>query len=564
MPQSVLSASRVLELLDPRPDRAATEALLFQSKAELVDWTDDALTVSVTPDRIDLLSEGGLAFHLQGALGQRTGLPALRNPSDVPSDLRFEVAPSVDPLRSEIGGAYLEAPEGHALDAGLLAEAIRFQEILHATVGGGRRTASLGIYPIEALEPPIRYAREPISGVRFTPLDATSETEGAAFFAAHPMAAQYGAWGRSGDECLTLRDRAGRILSLPPILNSREGGEAKVGDRRLLIESTGTRRGRVDDAVGMLILPFVARGWSVAPVPVTDRSGRAMPGIGGVGTRSLHLTSVGLAKIAGTALPPGEVERELARCRLSVHPEVHGYRVEVPPWRPDLLAEVDLAEDVLLSHGVRPEDGLLPPSPTRGRRRSEYRFRLRVGELLLGLGSSELYTPVLVSGSVVRALDRSEAIGLENPVSEDLAHLRDAILASLVQALGRNVRHGYPQRFHEIGPVVRRAADSEIGADTHYHAGWIVAGESAGFATVAGEVDYVLRAFGALGVREPVGIGGTIPGRSACVRVAGEPVAELGELHPTLLESSRVPVPAAWAEVDLTALWPLVRRGETD
>jgi phenylalanyl-tRNA synthetase beta subunit len=87
-----------------------------------------------------------------------------------------------------------------------------------------------------------------------------------------------------------------------------------------------------------------------------------------------------------------------------------------------------------------------------------------------------------------------------------------------------------------------------------------LASEDAGFADVAALSDYLLSAFDARGVREPVDLPGTIPGRAARLRVAGETVAEMGELHPGVLSAIGVPVPVAWAEVDLSALWPLVRR----
>jgi phenylalanyl-tRNA synthetase beta subunit len=65
------------------------------------------------------------------------------------------------------------------------------------------------------------------------------------------------------------------------------------------------------------------------------------------------------------------------------------------------------------------------------------------------------------------------------------------------------------------------------------------------------------------GVREPTEVPGVTSGRAARVRVAGDVVAELGEVAPALLAELGVPVPVAWAEVDLTALWVLVARRGT-
>lgn len=558
MPQSTLSMRRVLELL-PRP--LATdelEALLFRSKAELKDLRDDALKLEVTADRPDLLSEGGLALHLAGAMGVAAGLPALVPPAADPT-LTLQRSGSVAPLRPAINGVLLEAPNDSALDEGLLAEAIRVQELLHATAGRNRRLASLGIYPLERVRGPIRYALEPLEAVRFVPLDGSDPVDATAFFASHPMAALYGAYGRSATGCLTLRDSAGEILSLPPVLNSRSAGEARVGDRRLLLESTGTLEGRVADALALLTLVFIARGWRAGPVPVVDDAG-ARVSADPLAPRTIHLEEPSLRAIAGEGISASEVSHALASARLSARASGKGWSVEVPAWRPDLLAEVDLIEEVILTRGLHAESGLLPPTRTRGRRRPESRFRARVADLLLGLGYAPLVSTVLVSGKVVSLLGRSLAIEVANPVSELYSHLRDRLNVSLVAALGHNVRHGYPQRFSEVGPVVVREATAESGAETRYHAGLLLASETAGFADVAAIVDYLLGALGTIGIREPIEIPGTIPGRAARVRLAGETVAELGEIAPSVLSAQSVPVPAAWAELDLSRLWPLLAR----
>jgi phenylalanyl-tRNA synthetase beta chain len=562
MPQSVLSANRVLELL-PRPvEREELEERLFRSKAELTDWTEDALTLEVTPDRLDLLSEGGLALFLQGAMGLRTGpAPLVEPPATFDRSTAIVEAP-VATLRPYLAGAILTAPAGVALDAGLFAEAIRFQEVLHATIGLDRRAASLGLYSWERLKPPIRYTLEPIDGIRFHPLDGPVEVEGPKFFAEHPMAQRYGRMGRSNGECLTLRDAEDQILSLPPILNGRAAGEVRIGDRALLLESTGTRAVRVEESVGLLLLPFAARGWAVQPLRV-EYPDHAESGIGWISPRRLPFTAPTLQDLIGLSLPDDQVQEYLARCRLGASKAPDGWWVEIPPWRPDLQTSVDLSEEVLVARGINPEEALLPPSATRGRKLAEARFRRTVRRLFLGLGYVELRNPVLSANELVTLLGRTSAIAVVNPVSDLFSRVRDSVQISLVASLARNVRYSYPQQYSDVGPVVVRDSSEASGGKTRWHAGAALAGERAGFADAAAWVDYLLGAFGALGVREPAELPGTIPGRAARVRIAGEVVAELGEIAPSVLTHLKIPVPVAWGEVDLTALWPLVRRGET-
>lgn len=556
MPQSTLSLARTIEGLRRPPSPHELTELLFRfSKAEASGIDGDELTIEVTPDRLDLLSEGGLRQHLEGLLGERSGLPAIPRHDPGPEQ-RIRVAPEVSPVRPAIAAVLATAPPGGSLDVGLLGELVRFQEILHATLGLDRRSASLGIYPWERLHPPIRYAVRPLREIRFTPLGGTAPVDGPAFFAGHPMAARYGHLGRVGEGALVLEDRSGELLSLPPILNSATGGEARVGDRVLLLESTGRRSARVEDAVGLLELPLVARGWSLSPVHV-EHPERAETGECFVRPRTERLPASALAAVAGDPWESTDAIRELGRARLGADPAESGWSVDVPPWRPDLQGPADLAEEVLLTRGLEIGSARLPASRRRGRRLPAQAFRRGLRERLLGLGFVPLFNPVLVAGSIGTLLGR-EPVALANPVSLELSHLRDALLLSLVQSLGRNVRFGYPQRLSEVGPVVLRAPGSETGARTVYHAGFLIAGEGVGFSDAAATLEYLLRRWQLVGVREPVELASTIPGRAARVRLAGEPIAEMGELHPSVLDHLGVPVPAVYGELDLDALAPLL------
>jgi phenylalanyl-tRNA synthetase beta chain len=564
VPQSVLRRDRVLALLDRTLSDAALEDILFVSKAELEAQDAETLTISVTPDRLDLLSEGGLGLYLQGATDSAKGIPPYKSLPPLSPPPAFDVDPSVERLRPAIAGVVVRAPEDTGLEEGTLAEAVRFQEIIHATVGRNRRAASLGIYPYDRLVPPFRYALEPMHDVRFVPLEESEEVSAERFFGDHPMAARYGALGRIGDACLTLRDSRGTVLSLPPILNGRSGGEARVGDRQLLLESTGLRDRVVRESLGLLSVVFTSRGWSVAPVATRRGGGSSSDGHEVLAHRTLDLPSATLHAIGGMTYPAGEVESRLARVRLTVHPHSGGWRVEIPPWRPDLLTATDLAEEVILAQAIRPEDGILPPSFTRGRRRWETVFRRRMATELLGLGYVAPYTSFLVSEGAVARIPGATPIRLSNPPSAEFAFLRDRLLLSHMEVLSHNTRHGYPQQVAEVAPVVIASPKSEAGAETRYHAGAILASETAGFADAAALIDYLLRIVDIVSVREPAELPGTIPGRAARVRVAGEVVAELGELRPDVLVATGVPVPVAWAELDLSALAPLLGRRDRD
>src|ERR1700690_591971 len=148
-----------MELL-PRPlAHEQLSEVLWSSKAELGAIEGAEGRIECTADRLDLLCEGGLGLPLPGGLGGPQGMAPLGAPhAKLPMTL--QVDPSVAPLRPEIAGVVVTPPDGGRLDEGLLAEAVRFQELLHGTYGGNRRIASLGIYPMERIQSPVRYALE--------------------------------------------------------------------------------------------------------------------------------------------------------------------------------------------------------------------------------------------------------------------------------------------------------------------------------------------------------------------------------------------------------------------
>ncbi|MGI0053677.1 MAG: hypothetical protein ACREC5_01290, partial [Thermoplasmata archaeon] len=513
MPQSTLSLRRTVEGL-PRPISAEelTELLFRCSKAEVARCDGDSLVVEATPDRLDLLTEAGLRHHLEGLLGSATGLPRWPRRTEPAAGLEIQVDPSVDPLRPYLGAVLLHAPEREPLSEGLLMEAIRFQELLHATLGLDRASASLGLYPADRIRPPVTYAVQPVRGRSFSPFDGAGPVPLEEFLLEHPLAQRYGPLGRTGVGCLVLQDASGEILSLPPILNGAPAGRVTPGDRNLLVESTGRRAARVDELLGMLELPFLARGWEAEPVRVRypDRIDR---GTERVAPRRMSLESELVRRIGGVALAPVEVVTELERARLGARPQGARLEVEVPPWRPDLQGAVDLVEEVLLARGLRPEEGRLPPSSTRGRRLRSGALRGKVASELLGQGFVPLLSPVLVPERLVTWTGR-EPVAIENPVSQEYSRLRDCLLLPLLLALESNVREGYPQRMSEVGPVVVADPSAEAGARTIEHAALLLAGEGAGFADGASLVEYLLRRASVTGVRESATLPGTIRGRA--------------------------------------------------
>ena len=568
MPQSTLSSKLLFQLMKREFPAEEMTKLFFHTKAELKEMKDGTLTLEITPDRLDMLTESGLAWALEGILGLSEGLPYSIRTEPLPS-MAVRVDHTVAPLRDHIDAAVAQAPPGDYVDQEMLDELVRFQELLHATVGRDRANASIGLYPMKELRPPFVYAMEPLKSIAFAPLptdwQGPKELSGLEFFEQHPMAQKYGSLGRAGDAALTLRDSKGAILSLPPVLNSERHGELKAGDTEVLVESTGTLGVSTRQCLGYMLLPFAARGWTISPVPVR-RKNRVDPAVESISLRNVSLGKKLVTDLLGISLTSEEVKKALLTSRLGAEESGQGWEVSVPPWRPDILGSVDLAEEVAIARGL---DSFAPeystPS-TPGRTLASTRFFSRFLEVMVGMGYQELHTPTLISQVLAENLctessgktfSTARAIPVANPFSMEFAYTRPTLMPGLVGALCHNTGEKYPQRLFELGEVIVADASDEVGARTDMHLALVDAGEGSGFARAAAVAERLARVVGITPTREPGDSPGAIPGRVAYLKFAGEAFAVLGEVHPKVLSEMKIQEPVSWVELDLTLLWKL-------
>ncbi|MFM8885791.1 MAG: phenylalanine--tRNA ligase subunit beta, partial [Chthoniobacterales bacterium] len=137
----------------------------------------------------------------------------------------------------------------------------------------------------------------------------------------------------------------------------------------------------------------------------------------------------------------------------------------VPSFRPDLTREVDLIEEVIRLAGIDRVPSRLrgfPADATIADLRHDNAEKLR--ERLRAQGFSEARTSHFVSPEALSkaGVDASQAVAIRNPLGADQALLRPALLAGLLDALGRNMRHGANSvQLFELGPVFRSEGKEE-------------------------------------------------------------------------------------------------------
>jgi phenylalanyl-tRNA synthetase beta chain len=105
----------------------------------------------------------------------------------------------------------------------------------------------------------------------------------------------------------------------------------------------------------------------------------------------------------------------------------------------------------------------------------------KLRERLRAQGFSEARTSHFVSPEALSkaGVDAAQAVAIRNPLGADQALLRPVLLAGLLDALGRNMRHGaLSVQLFELGPVFRREGREEqtalalisTGGENDFHA----------------------------------------------------------------------------------------------
>lgn len=138
---------------------------------------------------------------------------------------------------------------------------------------------------------------------------------------------------------------------------------------------------------------------------------------------------------------------------------LEGDMAHVPSWRPDVMGEADLVEEVARIASLtklqgrplpRATTGVPKPVVTQGQRRQALARRTAAA-----LGYNECVTYSFIDQPTAALFGGgTEATELENPISSEMSHLRPALLPGLMQAASRNQARGIMDlALFEVGPA---------------------------------------------------------------------------------------------------------------
>ena len=229
-----------------------------------------------------------------------------------------------------------------------------------------------------------------------------------------------------------------------------------------------------------------------------------------------------------------------------------GNRATAPSWRPDVLDDADLVEEVARVASLtrlegrpmpRTQAGVPAPILTPLQRRERLMRRT-----LAALGYHECVTYSFIDAESAALFGgASDAVKLENPISSEMTHMRPDLLAGLLQAAARNQARGLPDMaLFELGPVF---SGGEPGEQAIHATGLLVgangprdphhARRPVDLYDAKADAEAVLAAIGAPArTQSDRAVASWFhPGRAGRLTLGRNALASFGEVHPRVLKA---------------------------
>lgn len=280
-------------------------------------------------------------------------------------------------------------------------------------------------------------------------------------------------------------------------------------------------------------------------------------------SRVYKLDAKRVISLVGMDIPEAEQRQTLTALGFTLDGDI----AHVPSWRPDVMGEADLVEEVarvasLTKLAGKPlpkaEDGVPKPILTSSQRRASIARRS-----VAALGYNECVTYSFIDKAAATLFGGGDdATMLENPISSEMSHMRPALLPGLLQAAARNQARGFMDvALFEVGDAFHGGEPGE----QHQMVTGLLVGRT-GPKDVQGEsraVDVYDAKADAEAVLSALGAPAKVqimrgaddwwhPGRSGKICLGPKKVLGVfGEIHPKILRELDVKGPA----VGFT-LWP--------
>ncbi len=507
----------------------------------------DFVKVEFNPNRVDFCSYAGVARAFRGLMGWESGLPKY---SVQTGEIVLNVDPTVSEVRPHILGAVVRNIK---LDEDSIGELMEMQEDLHWGIGRDRKKASIGVHNLDTVKPPFVYMAADADVVKFVPLDKTEEMTLREILERHEKGVAYKHLIEWASRYPLIIDRNERVLSMPPIINgelTRVDSETK----NLFLDVTGIDYNAVERSLNVLITALADMGGTAESVNVTypDRA-IVSPDLT---ARKMKLRVDYASELLGLRLTEATVVKTLKKCRLNAKKlgkEI--LEVSIPPYRIDILHEVDLVEEVAIGYGYFKLKPTRPATVTTGEQHRTNEVASHIRQIMTGFGFTEVMNFILTNEAdqyqkMRRQVDN--VIRLANPVSTEYSIARRDLLPGLIRNLMDNRHESYPQQIFEVSDVIGINLRAETRSERRLHVAGVSSHPAANFTQIKSFAEALLANLGLKRWQiKETRHSSFLSGRVAAIYFKRRRIGVVGEVHPEVLNNFELENPTSAFEIDL-------------
>ena len=543
MPTIEFNKDDLLDLIDEDLSDTELEEHLTRAKVEVEEIVDDRVEVEITSDRIDLLSVEGIARALRAALGNKTGLTQYETHA---SDYRMVVDDV--PARPDVVAAVVEGVE---LTTPAMKSLIQLQEKLHGTFGRHRERVSIGIHDISDIRFPLTYTDAAPDEYRFIPLEYDEPMTLETILDEHEKGKEYRSIIERYDRYPLIVDDNDNVLSFPPIINGTRT-EVTTASTDLFIDVTGTDRESLEYALNVICTALAERGGTIHTVELQGSGSSERTPDFSTRERSIDLDYI--SEVIGVDLSHEEAQEYLERVGYGVIEIGDTFDVVIPPYRADILHDVDIAEDVAIGYGYNEIEPEIPDIATIGSEDSLEKFMHSVRDLMTGFGYQEIMNPTVTDEkTLLHDVDREDAdiVEIANPVSDNYTVARDTLLPQLLNTVSNNTHNSYPQHIFEAADVLVPDEERNVKVRTNKHVAAVEAARETGYTDMRSTVQGLLESLDVEPRFEKTYHSSFIEGRCAAIMLGDDRIGTVGEIHPGVLNKHTVEMPVTAFELNL-------------
>ncbi|MEM2109156.1 MAG: phenylalanine--tRNA ligase subunit beta [Candidatus Odinarchaeota archaeon] len=535
---------------------------LSQIALDVESGDNGVIKAEYNPNRPDYCTVEGVVRQLKGRLGVDTGLAEFKVER---GSVTLTVDESVAEVRPFIVCGIARNVD---LDHKKIQRLMKVQEDLHRLVGRNRLKAAIGVHDLDKVNPPFKYLGVKPESIKFTPLGEKFDMNLKEILEKHPKGVEYAHLVNKYERYPVIIDKNREVLSFPPIIN---GVLTQITEetRNLFLDITGYNMSNIRMALNILSTSLHDSGAILETVNVkySDKT-LATPDL----KPEIMILNKGKAvKTLGLNLTDDELINCFSRVRFKAEKTVvkkdEAFKIYVPPYRFDILHEIDLVEEIAVGYGYDKIKPLYRYSPTAGSYSEKTKRINQLRRILIGLQLLEVVTTSLTNeeNQFRKMRFEEEHVQLLNPVSGEFTIFRTMITPSLLKVFSENKHVTMPQQIFEIGDVLKiDERNKETKTRREVNIAFAVMDDTANYTTVKTLNEAFTRELGFKNidyreVEKPF----ILEGRGSKVIINGVEVGLIGEIHPQVLNNFEIEYPVCAGEFSLSSIEEALKSMQT-